>query len=115
MPRENEVADLSERMLRSRAARHIETGVVTRKVGVSQPTLWRWEHGDGVPDVLQFVAYCEAIGVAPRELLPALGRSAPDQLLLGLEADAAGVVIKLVDLLKLRVARGKRRTTRRRA
>jgi transcriptional regulator with XRE-family HTH domain len=115
MPQENEAAELSERMRRERAARHIETRTVLKKVGVSQPTLWRWEHGEGVPDVLQFVAYSEAIGLAPRELLPALGRSAPDQLLLGLEPDAAGVVIQLVDLLKARAIRKKRRLARRRA
>jgi transcriptional regulator with XRE-family HTH domain len=101
---------LQQQRLANRGRRSLS--LVARLMGVSQPTLWRWEHGQGVPDALQLVRFAEVCGTSAKVLVEGLGRSAPHQLVLGLPPSTAAVVLQLVDLLKARERPARRRARR---
>lgn len=82
---------------------------LARRLGIGQAELSLWESGQRSPKVIDLVRVAELCGTAPERLLAGLGgalrRSPPiraEQLTLGLDTEAAGIVSQLVALLRER-------------
>ena len=78
-------------------------GLVAQRLSVDRSVISRWERDERTLSVTDFVRFAHAIGVAPEKLLAGIAPSLPEQQVLplsGLDAPAATVVRRLVDLLR---------------
>lgn len=84
-----------------------------------QSDISRWERGERVPSVVEFVRYAQACGVAPEKILAGIAPARAEQLHLlsleGIDQPAANVVRRLVDILRERRSRPTSTSARRRA
>jgi transcriptional regulator with XRE-family HTH domain len=85
--------DFGARFHRLRTERRLSLGDIARRLGVSKPTVWAWEHGKSRPVERRLAALAEALGVAPEGLEPAAATGAPEALERGRReiAEAYGV------------------------
>ncbi|MFA9201709.1 MAG: helix-turn-helix domain-containing protein [Cypionkella sp.] len=63
--------EFGTRLQRLRRERGMSLGDVAKRLGVSKPTVWAWEHGKSRPIERRLAAIAEALGVTPGGLEPA--------------------------------------------
>lgn len=90
--RQARVRQLGDRSLR----------ILSRRMGINHATVSRWETGESRPTVADLLAYAEACGVRPEDLVRGIVRPPAEQLVLDLEPPVGRAVLKLVDVLKER-------------
>lgn len=90
--RQARVRRLGERSLRT----------VARRLGIEHSTISRWETGDTELRVTDLLAYAQACGVKPEELVAGILKPPAQQLVLDLDPPVGRAVLRLVDVLKER-------------
>ncbi|MCJ2178702.1 helix-turn-helix transcriptional regulator [Novosphingobium album (ex Hu et al. 2023)] len=68
-PEDGTSETLGERIRRLRREREIGMEHFASRIGVSRPTLWKWEKGTAFPRAKKLQAIARALGVSERELL----------------------------------------------
>jgi len=66
-------ADLGSRIIEAREALGLSTAQLARRLGISTPTLAKWENGAADPRTNRLVTLAGMLGVSPTWLLSGLG------------------------------------------
>ncbi len=78
---------------------------MARRMGLEHSTISRWETGDSELRVKDLLAFAEACGARPEELVAGVVKAPATQLVLDLDPPVGRAVLKLVDVLKERTPR----------
>jgi len=78
---------------------------VARRMGLEHSKLSRWETGDSELRVKDLLAFAEACGARPEELVAGIVKPPATQLVLDLDPPVGRAVLKLVDVLKQQMPR----------
>ncbi len=78
---------------------------VARRMGLEHSTISRWETGDSELRVKDLLAFADACGARPEELVAGVVKPPATQLVLDLDPPVGRAVLKLVDVLKERTPR----------
>ena len=66
---ERVAAEVGKRLRGARLKRDIKQQWIALQLGVSTSTICHWEHGTRTLSLVQYVRYCDSLGVPPHDLL----------------------------------------------